>query len=185
MNVPTTGMIRQAYTGEPCGDDTCTSGPVKNAEFDAWLAGHGWQVAGRAGAQALRDAADDVERIDPEWDSALCIDGTYNPVPDWLRARADALAPRPAAPGVSVSALLAVRDEITERCLRARHAETFGNHSYRYEATRCDACTETIQSIEAVVATITDDFRRRGCVCGPGKRCARHDLGVTVTDGGA
>jgi len=121
--------------------------------------------------------------------------------------RADAIAPRPAAPcpecgpgyrvgddgcrhgaaapGVSVSALLAVRDEITERCLRARHAETFGNHSYRYEATRCDACTETLQGIEAVVATITDDFHRRGCVCGPGKRCARHDLGVTVTDGGA
>jgi len=156
---------------------------------------------GRAKAQAW----------DEGWDAALDADGPCGSPECAICSkdnpyRADAIAPRPAAsfedryvrgglteaewhtapaaPGVSVSALLAVRDEITERCLRARHAETFGNHSYRYEATRCNACTETIQSIEAVVATITDDFRRRGCVCGPGKRCARHDLGVTVTDGG-
>lgn len=40
-------------------------------------------------AEALREAAEEVHRIDPHWDSALCIDGIYHPIPDWLRARAD------------------------------------------------------------------------------------------------
>ena len=50
-------------------------------------------------AEALREAADEVERIDPEWDSALWIadptserGGAYHPVETWLRERADRLA---------------------------------------------------------------------------------------------
>lgn len=42
----------------------------------------------QAKAEALREAADAVEAIDPAWDSALYVDGAYHPVPDWLRARA-------------------------------------------------------------------------------------------------
>lgn len=52
-----------------------------------------------AKAEALREAADEVERIDPEWDSALWIadptserGGAYHPVETWLRERADRLA---------------------------------------------------------------------------------------------
>lgn len=41
-------------------------------------------------ARALGEAAGVVESIDPEWDSALYVGGVYVPVPDWLRARAEA-----------------------------------------------------------------------------------------------
>lgn len=37
---PTTGEIRQSYTGEPCGNDDCLAGPARNAEFDRWLKRH-------------------------------------------------------------------------------------------------------------------------------------------------
>lgn len=64
------------------------------------LADHDRQVA----ARALRDAADEVD-LDP------AITGGYSghhnaeaAAETWLRARANSLAPRPAAPGVSVSA---------------------------------------------------------------------------------
>lgn len=45
-------------------------------------------IAAQAKAEALREAAEAVEVIDPSWDSALYVDGAYHPVPDWLRARA-------------------------------------------------------------------------------------------------
>lgn len=45
-------------------------------------------IAAQAKAEALREAADAVEVIDPAWDSALYVDGAYHPLPDWLRARA-------------------------------------------------------------------------------------------------
>ena len=45
-------------------------------------------IAAQAKVEALREAADAVEAIDPAWDSALYVDGAYHPVPDWLRARA-------------------------------------------------------------------------------------------------
>lgn len=48
-------------------------------------------VIAEAKAEALREAADEVERIDPAWDSALFVDGSYHPLPDWLRTRADNL----------------------------------------------------------------------------------------------
>lgn len=45
-------------------------------------------TAAQAKAEALREAADAVEAIDPAWDSALYVDDAYHPLPDWLRARA-------------------------------------------------------------------------------------------------
>lgn len=41
-------------------------------------------------AAALDEAADAVDVIDPQWDSALYVGGVYVPVPDWLHARAEA-----------------------------------------------------------------------------------------------
>lgn len=43
-------------------------------------------------AEALRELADEVERIDPAWDSALFVDGSYHPLPDWIRNLADKMA---------------------------------------------------------------------------------------------
>lgn len=84
--VPTTEQVRAEYVTNRALRVPTTVSPA--AEFDRWLAEHDAQVA----AQALRDTADAVEVIDPAWDSALCIDRMYHPVPEWLRARADRIA---------------------------------------------------------------------------------------------
>jgi len=42
-------------------------------------------------ATALEEAADEIDRIDPAWDSALWIEpqSHYVPLPEWLRERAN------------------------------------------------------------------------------------------------
>lgn len=76
--------------------------PVLASRLDAMTgpdvdpAAHDRQVAERAAAQALRDAAD--------WITAYDLGGQEYRVETLLEDRADSLAPRPAAPGVSVSA---------------------------------------------------------------------------------
>lgn len=93
---PTTEHIREyvATGGEPRPwlPPTPAKDEARGTAFDRWITAHDAEVR----AQALRDAADEVERIDPQWDSALWISeaddergGTYWPMPHWLRARAD------------------------------------------------------------------------------------------------
>lgn len=57
------------------------------AEFDRWLQ----QERGKAKQEALREAADEINQIDPSWNSALWIEpsGHYVPMPEWLRDRAN------------------------------------------------------------------------------------------------
>lgn len=79
-------------------------------------------------------------------------------------------------------ALLKVRQVIEETCLLNWHAQTWSNHAYRPVATLCAGCEAIVMKIEETVATVTDDFERRSCVCRPGTRCALH-ASKEATDG--
>ena len=96
---PTTGEVRATFRSGWTLTREGTSAGAGPA-FNRWLIDHDRQVA----AQALRDAADEVD-LDPTATGGYSGHRNAEAAAEtWLRARADTLAPRPAAPGVSVSA---------------------------------------------------------------------------------
>lgn len=53
--------------------------------------GQAGRTVAQVKAEALRECAAEVSRIDPDWDSALYVNGYYEPTHNWLNARADEL----------------------------------------------------------------------------------------------
>jgi len=120
------------------------------------LAEHDRQVAERA----LRDAADAADLMGEEPLSGTAIAAILKGRGDWLRASADAIAPRPVAPGVSVSALAGL--------LRKRQPIIRAGYIVGCE------CGWTGDKAQRDITPV--DFTEHQ---------ARVALGVTVTDGGA
>lgn len=75
---------------------TLPVGPTRESEAEHAAMCGAYEAGRRDGlVAALREAATEVEQIDPEWDSALWVrgaasprGGAYVPVPDWLQERA-------------------------------------------------------------------------------------------------
>ncbi|MFC9934599.1 hypothetical protein [Glutamicibacter sp. NPDC127525] len=80
---PSTKAVRASFSHHrDAGMETYNAGI-----FDRWLE----TVRAEAKAEALREAADEINQIDPSWNSALWIEppGHYVPLPEWLRERAN------------------------------------------------------------------------------------------------
>lgn len=139
------------------------------------LSAHDRQVAERAGAQALRDAADLARRI---WTRTTNLPHPTEPDAScsfdrWLDVLADALAPRPGAPGVYVIGKCAIHDAPDLDCRVCAAVAAPGGSV----------------SAEQVEAAARETLTPGVNPWSPRFRSGLHDflaaLGVTVTDGGA
>lgn len=93
---PTTKQVRRAYMAGMWQAFIASAGEHA-AEFDRWLAAHDAQARAEAGAQALRDAAEDVAASRgyglqyPDGDRFDIGSDAADGIGDWLRLRADTI----------------------------------------------------------------------------------------------